>query len=256
MSRKPKKKQEGVKNEWMTSYADMVTVLFALFVMLYALSEVDELLWQEFALAAAIGAGSIEPFDFAGDGVNELLGNGVMDLPLFDFAIFEFIPGQHGHGQGGQHQMEIVADALQTYFGVSGFGDHIYVEFDGEGQLLISTHGDMYFDTGQAWIRQETFPVLNVIASAINNLTGVRVSVEGHTDNVPIATARFPDNLELSVARAASISRFLIEQGVDPVIIRATGFGEYHPVMTNATPEGRQANRRVEIRIYEANNSN
>jgi len=256
MAKKQKKKDEGVKSDWMTSYADMVTVLFALFVMLYALSEVDEALWQEFALAAAIGSGSIEPFDFAGDGVNELLGNGLMDLPAFDLAVFEFTPGQQGQGEAGQHQMEIVADILQTYFGEAGLGDAIEIDFDGEGQLLISTHGDMYFDSGQAWIRPETFEILDVIASAINNLEGVRVSVEGHTDNVPIGTARFPDNLELSVARAASISRYFIDHmGVDPTIIRATGFGEHHPVDDNATIEGRQANRRVEIRIYEVNNN-
>ena len=256
MAKKQKKKDEGVKSEWMTSYADMVTVLFALFVMLYALSEVDEALWQEFALAAAIGSGSIEPFDFAGDGVNELLGNGVMDLPLFDLAIFEFVPGQHGQGEAAQHEMEIFQEILQTYFGEAGLGDSIQIEFDGEGQLLITTHGDMYFDSGQAWIRPETFEILDVIASAINNLTGVRVSVEGHTDNVPIGTARFPDNLELSVARAASISRYFIDvMGVDPAIIRATGFGEHHPVADNATDYGRQRNRRVEIRIYEINNN-
>ena len=257
MAKKQKKKGEGIKSEWLLSYADMVTVLFALFVMLYALSEVDEALWQEFALAAAIGQGSIEPFDFAGEGVNELLGNGVIDLPMFDLAVFEFVPGQQGEGQAGQHQMEIVADILQTYFGEAGLGDHIQADFDGEGQILITTHGDMYFDSGQAWIRPETFPILDVIASAINNLSNIRVSVEGHTDNVPIGTARFPDNLELSVARAASISRYFINyQGVDPAIIRATGFGEHHPVADNATDEGRQANRRVEIRIYETNNNN
>ena len=256
MAKKQKKKDEGVKSDWMTSYADMVTVLFALFVMLYALSEVDEALWQEFALAAAIGSGAIEPFDFAGDGVNELLGNGVMDLPAFDLDVFVFTPGQQGQGEAGQHQMEIVADILQTYFGDAGLGDAIEIDFDGEGQLLISTHGDMYFDSGQAWIRPETFAILDVIASAINNLEGVRVSVEGHTDDVPIGTARFPDNLELSVARAASISRYFIDHmDVDPTIIRATGFGEHHPVADNATIEGRQANRRVEIRIYEVNNN-
>ena len=256
MAKKQKKKDEGAKSDWMTSYADMVTVLFALFVMLYAMSDVDEALWEEFARAAAFGSGSMEPFDFAGDGVNELLGNGVMDLPMFDLAMFEFTPGQQGQGQTGQHQMEVFQEILQTYFGQAGLGDAIDVQFDGEGQLLISTHGDVYFDSGQAWIRPELFPVLGVIASAINNLEGVMVSVEGHTDNVPIETARFPDNLELSVARAASISRYFINhQGVDPSIIRATGFGEHHPIESNATSEGRQANRRVEIRIYEINNN-
>ena len=254
---KKRKKSEPAGSVWLMSYADMVTVLFALFVMLYALSEIDEALWQEFALAAAIGTGAIEPFDFQGEGVNDLLGNGIMDLPLFDLAIFEFVPGQQGQAEADRHEMEIVQEVLQTYFGQAGLGDAIQIDFDGEGQLLITTHGDMYFDSGQAWIRPETFEILDAIASAINMLSGIRVSVEGHTDNVPIGTARFPDNLELSVARAASISRYFIDvMGVDPAIIRATGFGEHHPVGDNATEEGRQANRRVEIRIYEVSNNN
>ena len=251
MARK-KKKAEAVQSTWLASYADMVTVLFALFVMLYAMSDIDEERWQEFAMAAAIGAPPTPTiFDFAGDGINDLLGNGIIDLPHFDMATFEFTPRDPGQQAT---QMEVMADILQTYFGEAGLADMIVVEFDQEaGMILIATHGDVYFDSGQAVIRPETFPILDVIGSAIGGLTNVSVSVEGHTDNMPIGTARFPDNWELASARANSILRYFVYTlgVIAPDRIQAVGHGEYRPIDTNLTPEGRQNNRRVEVRIFE-----
>jgi len=257
---KKQKKQEAAADgpgPWMTSYADMVTVLFALFVMLYAMSDVDEDRFAEFAQAAAISQPtSASIFDFAGDAVNDLVGNGIFDLPFFDMAIFEFMPtgdGQHDDTS----QMELVADILQTYFGEQGLADTIVVEYDHElGMILIAAHGDMYFDTGRDIIRPETIPVLDAIGSAISGLGAVSVSVEGHTDNVPIQSQIFPDNWALSSARANNILRYFVYNlgVIEPNRIQAVGHGEYRPVASNATPEGRQANRRVDIFIFEAGN--
>jgi chemotaxis protein MotB len=241
----------------MTSYADMVTVLFALFVMLYAMSDIDEDRFQEFAQAAAIGTPTAPGiFDFAGEGINDLVGNGILQLPEFDMSIFEFIPTTEGHAQDA-NQMEVMADILQTYFGDAGLSETVIVEFDpDQGMILIATHGDVYFDSGRDTIRQETFPILEVIGSAIGGLSGVNVSVEGHTDDVPIGTAQFPDNWALSTARATNILRHFVYQlqVIEPDRIQAVGHGEYRPLQSNATAEGRQANRRVEIFIFEGNN--
>lgn len=259
---KKKKKQDAPSGPgaWMTSYADMVTVLFALFVMLYAMSDIDEQRWEAFARAAAFGTPTGPSiFDFAGEGINDLVGNGILDLPFFDLAIFEFSPNEAG--QGGQEQisqMEVVADILQTYFGDAGLVEVIGVEYDEEtGAILIVTHGDVYFDSGRAAIRPQTFPILDVIGSAIANLNAamegrIMVQVEGHTDNVPIHTAQFEDNWALSTARATAILRYFVYilEVIEPENIQAVGHGEYRPIATNETNEGRQANRRVEIRIF------
>jgi len=237
---------------WLASYADLFTAMFAFFVLLFAMSSVDEAFWEEFAQAASWrGEGQVAILDFAGLGINNHLGNGIMDLPFFDLAIFDFTPGQ---GQQGQHQMEIIADILQTYFGEAGLAEAVIVEFGEDGTLLIATHGDVYFDTGQATIRPETFPILDVIGSAIGTLGNVVVSVEGHTDNVPINTAQFPDNWTLSAARATNILRYFVYTlgVIEPGNIQAVGHGEYRPIADNLTAEGRQSNRRVEIRIFEA----
>ena len=259
MAKRKKKGQEGGGSSWLTSYADLVTVLFALFVMLYAMSDVDEERWAEFARAAARGTPSATAiFDFAGEGINELVGNGILDLPFFDLAVFEFTPP--GETQVQVNEMEIMADILQTYFGEAMLEGAIAegaidVLYDADaGMVLITTHGDMYFDSGQATIRPEIFPILDIIGSAIGSLPGAQVSVEGHTDNVPIRTAQFQDNWALSTARATNILRYFVYTlgVIEPDRIQAVGHGEYRPIADNTTAEGMQRNRRVEIRIFGA----
>jgi chemotaxis protein MotB len=261
MARRRRGKDEAVGSSWMTSYTDLVTVLFALFVMLYALSEVDEELWYRFVRAAAhvFGAGQPYPFDFGSPGINDLMGSGMVGLPELPMPVFE-PPAYLQNFEGADNQMEIAAEILQTYFGQYGVGDQIVVggvrDDEGEltGELIITTHGDMYFDSGSADIRPETFPILEVIGSAITFLQDtmeIEIMVVGHTDTDPIATFRFPDNWELSVARATSITRHLVYTlgVIEPDRIGSQGFGEYRPVATNETEEGKQQNRRVEIII-------
>ena len=260
MTKKKKEQAKGGGQPWLTSYADLVTVLFALFVMLYAMSDVDEARWAEFARAAARGTPTAAAiFDFAGEGINDLVGSGILDLPFFDLAIFEFSPtGGDGPDVQQADQMEVVADILQTYFGEAGLADTIVVDFDDVGRvILIATHGDVYFDSGQATIRPATFQILDIIGSAIATMAqaspAAHVSIEGHTDNVPIRTAQFQDNWALSTARASNILRYFVyDLGViEPERIQAVGHGEYRPIATNLTQEGQQANRRVVIRIFE-----
>jgi chemotaxis protein MotB len=89
--------------------------------------------------------------------------------------------------------------------------------------------------------------VLAHVAEQIRELGGHRVRIEGHTDSVPISTARFSSNWELSASRAAGVARFFVEQGLDPERLTAAGLGEFHPIAPNDSREGRARNRRIEI---------
>jgi len=250
MAKKQKKKEEEIKAGWMASYADLVTVLFALFVMLYALSEVDEELWQQFALAAAFNP-TISPFDFGAQGINDLTGNGISLLPHFELASFDRPPAGGGNGDGNDDMREAVAQ-LQTYFGeIAGLDGAVEVEFE-DGMIRMALTGDMYFHSGRADIRPEIVPVIEAIGVAIGGLgSDMLVAVEGHTDNVPMRSAQFPrDNWELSSARALSVMRHLLGMGViEPQNISSVGHSEYRPIADNSTSEGRAQNRRVEIFI-------
>ena len=106
------------------------------------------------------------------------------------------------------------------------------------------------FDTGEARLKSPAIPILRDIAKLLSELSDNFISVEGHTDNVPIHTEQFPSNLELSTARAISVARFLIDEGkIGAENVSVVGYSENVPVVPNDTPENRMKNRRVEINV-------
>jgi chemotaxis protein MotB len=117
--------------------------------------------------------------------------------------------------------------------------------------LVITVVGDVLFDSGKAKIRSKAYDILNKISTVLNeNVPGLNVGIEGHTDNQPIRFSGWKSNWELSTARALSVLHYLVdEKGVSPERVSAIGYGEYRAVASNDTVEGRQANRRVEIVI-------
>jgi len=120
-----------------------------------------------------------------------------------------------------------------------------------EKGLVITVVGDVLFDSGKAKIRPQSYPILNKVATVLNeNVPELKVGIEGHTDNQPIRHSGWKTNWELSTARALSVLHYLVDnKGVYPERISAIGYGEFRPVASNNTKDGRQLNRRVEIVI-------
>lgn len=110
--------------------------------------------------------------------------------------------------------------------------------------LEVEINTNFLFSSGSATVAPEAVPVIRKLAGLLNNV-GVRLQVEGHTDSVPISTAQFPSNWELSAGRAASVVHLLARYGINPATMAAVGYGEYRPVATNDSSEGRRKNRRV-----------
>ena len=110
--------------------------------------------------------------------------------------------------------------------------------------VTIEINDSILFSPGQALLQPPLIKAMSAIAEVLAP-TEFPITIEGHTDNVPISTVLFPSNWELSTARAASIVRLLAMDGVDPSRLAAVGYGEFQPVADNATPEGRARNRRV-----------
>lgn len=117
--------------------------------------------------------------------------------------------------------------------------------------LVVTFVAEVLFDSGKDVLKEDALEKLGKVANVLNTtVRDLDVGIEGHTDNVPIRYSGWKSNWELSCGRALSVVHFLVdEQDVDPVRLRAVGYGEYHPVDSNDTPEGRQRNRRVEIVI-------
>ena len=127
-----------------------------------------------------------------------------------------------------------------------GLGKKMEVSVTREGVKVAFT-GDIFFRTGKATLEPGIYNVLNELGKVISD-TKHPVRIEGHTDNIPIHTKRYPSNWDLSVARAVNVLRYLVKKGyVKPGMISAVGYGPYRPVVPNDTPEGRTRNRRIDV---------
>ncbi|RJO64732.1 MAG: hypothetical protein C4540_03430 [Candidatus Omnitrophota bacterium] len=129
-------------------------------------------------------------------------------------------------------------------------GKQVRLEMAEKG-LVITFLADVLFDSGKAKIRTQVFPTLDKVAEVLKeNVPNLKVGIEGHTDNQPIKRSGWKSNWQLSTERALSVLYYLTEQkGIAPGRLSAIGYGEFHPIASNDTREGRQLNRRVEVVI-------
>ncbi len=231
-----RKKTEDTKVEtagmmrWLLTYADMITLMLALFIILFAMSSINRVKFQEFA------------HDVSGGFDNE-------------WAVNQPPNG----GQNGTEpfysnsNIPAIQRDLQRYVVRNHLQDRMQVEMSKRGLVITLLSDNSYYDSGSAQLRPETKKILDEVDAFLRKNDNL-IRVEGNTDNVPIATADYPSNWELSTARAVNVVRYLVEQDhVDPERISAAGYGQYHPRTDNSTPEKRQQNRRVDIVLLNAN---
>lgn len=208
---------------WMVTYGDIMTLLLTFFVLLMSYSTIKEEAFRR-ALASFQEALGILP--------NERSLIRFEQIPAV--KMMPPIPAQ-----------EIIKRLRNSVYS-AGLKGKVSVEEEREG-VRITIQSPILFDSGKADLRPEALPVLDELIKILGESPN-EVVVEGHTDNVPINTAEFPSNWELSTARAISVAKHLFQKGnLGAERFTVAGYGEYHPVATNATPEGRQKNRRVGI---------
>jgi chemotaxis protein MotB len=227
------------RDRWLVSYADYVTLLLAFFVTIYAISQLDnsKLIQAQYSIQRALnapvflGGFPLEP------GVGDHAPAGIQgDLPA---ASLRAVP---------QTQLEEVAQIVQESLRNEANSQDIRLMITGRG-LVIHLPEFLFFNTGEAQIRPEAEPLLDRLAGILRKIPN-QVAVEGHTDNRPINTPQFPSNWELSVHRATSFLRYLVERDhLDPARFAAAGYGEFAPLASNDDEAGRRLNRRVDIVI-------
>jgi chemotaxis protein MotB len=142
---------------------------------------------------------------------------------------------------------------LNHYIEVHGLQNQVQTVISRRGLVVRVLTDRVLFDSGQANLKPVGLPLLGEIANLLNVDRRHPIVVEGHTDNVPISSAQFPTNWELSTARATTVVRFLISRGVTRNRLAASGYADLHPVASNATDAGRALNRRVEIVLQRIN---
>jgi chemotaxis protein MotB len=241
MSRR--KKHEHVNHErWLVSYADFITLLFAFFVVLFASSQANKSKQTELSAAMQSAFTPLGVFESHAKtpplnnnhGAPATVTPAAMPLPLSSVRT-------ETAEETEKHLNKLLAQQVAAGHIPPG---SVTMRITAEG-LVISLHEFGFFPSGSAEVRAASIPLLSSLAVT---LPAGPLRIEGHTDNIPIHTAQFATNWELSTARATAIARLLLERGpIDPANLSAAGYAEFHPVASNATAEGRSRNRRVDI---------
>ena len=229
---------------WMATYGDMVTLLLVFFVLLFSFSTIDGQKWRSLVIALSGNIGVLEQGSSLDD---QMSVPSNLDLEGED----DPIPAPETDPSLEDDPFEALYQRIKTFVKENRLEGQLAL-LKGEYEIVIRFRDHALFDSGQADIREDALEVLIGIAQILvahdQDIAAVRV--EGHTDNVPINTPQFPSNWELSTGRAVGVLRlFAEEKGFEPRKLSAVGYGEYHPIAENDTPENRSRNRRVDILI-------
>jgi chemotaxis protein MotB len=253
MARKKKRQEEEHENleRWLVSYADFITLLFAFFVTMYSISRVDEKKMGSVVESLQRALGSTAAWQ---EGKKQDTGVFQTSDKALEVAV---VPVNSEKGQGKDDFEKLAAEIKKNIKegqkNNGGEGDLNQLKFilDKRG-LVLRFSERFFFDSGEASVRPEVIPMLNSIAQTLEKIPN-HIRIEGHTDSVPINTPRFPSNWELSTARATSIVHFVLTHyRFEPTRLSAAGYGEFRPISSNKTHDGRSQNRRVDIVILSA----
>ncbi len=241
--RRMKRQARSNHERWLVSYADFITLLFAFFTTMYAISTVDSRKLGEVvdSMQAAFANGDVPTPARRGGGPG---GGGANRAPGPEAASFrpQIVPPASMQAVLARLESRL-SEGLARQVAEGG----VEIRTDPRG-LIVSLREAGAFATGSAELSLTARAVLALVGASLAEVAnGVRV--EGHTDDVPIHTARYRSNWELSTTRATNVVAFLMERGVSPARMSAAGYGEFHPRAANDSDLSRALNRRVDIVI-------
>lgn len=281
----------GTPAPWMSTFSDMMTLLMCFFVLLFSMSTVDAQKFEEVAQsfqqtfsifkggAKAIGDGilisnGVSQLNMLDEYINSTgkMAESNTDSQAFD----ENAVGQEDikaeelaqKVNASKEEIEELQDAIEKLeetkmqlseelaekieegLQESFLSEQVDVEFN-SNYVVLSLNGAFLFDSGQAALKPEAYPILDKIGVLLIKYADSTIEIEGHTDSVPLNGGRYENNDVLSSYRALAVFNYLKDNAaIDPGVMKHSGRGEYLPVADNSTPEGRAMNRRVEIKIY------
>jgi chemotaxis protein MotB len=238
MAKHAEEHEEKHDERWLVSYADFITLLMVLFVILYSMGQISVEKYRRLAesMRSAFTLGG--PAQVVDSQINQAGGDSEdgSSKPIV-------IPGI----PEGPTQSEEVAGQLTSMLSSQNLGDAVSVQTNIEG-VLISLSERLIFGEGQADLPAESLPVLDTIVEMLRPIDN-RVRLVGHTSNVPSSNPAYPTNWELSLARGLSVARYMMNAGIPPERFIVSGQGEYAPLFPNDTEQHKGLNARVEIII-------
>ncbi len=241
---------------WLLTYADMITLLLALFIVLWSISSVNISKFDQLkaSLHEALNGKVIS-------GSSALLNGGAAVLspqgtqiptpnPSATLDISQSIATKIVAALAQQETQSLarVQQQVRHYAKQNGLSGKLQTSIDQQGLEIRVLTDDLLFDPGEATLKSKAIPILYHVARALtaNRLTNP-IRVEGNTDNVPISTPQFKSNWELSTARATAVLEFMLTAGIKPTRLSVAGYADTRPLASNATAAGRALNRRVEL---------
>ncbi|HCX64236.1 MAG TPA: chemotaxis protein MotB [Eubacteriaceae bacterium] len=241
MSRRNKKDQNnggGGSPAWMTTFSDMMTLLLTFFILLYSISTVDAKKFEEISYSLqAVLMGEGQPQIIESDSPTP-------DVPVEDESIIDSIIEESNI----KESTLVMYNQVREYVEEQGLEADVTVSANRQG-VFVDIKEAILFESGEAELKDTGTEILDELEGLFLQFDN-QVVVEGHTDNVPINTAQYPTNWELSADRAVTVVRYLTEEKSIPAQrLSAVGYGEFHPIVSNDTPENRAKNRRVNLLI-------
>jgi chemotaxis protein MotB len=246
---KPEEQPPAGAPAWMATYGDMVTLLLCFFVLLFAMSDVNPDKIK--AVAAALSFAPVVTQFGGDDGISELIGNGIMEMPIIE----NNDDVQNDKKEKAEKEIKSMEEAFKSYFDDNNLQNAIEVKVTEEGLLKLTFKDNILFDQGKANIRSDSKGILDILVSELINYPDNEISIIGHSDSDAINTVQFPTNMHLSTFRAISVWQYFVDNGVPAPSISSTGKGEFSPIAPNDTRENKAKNRRVEIFISSKYNS-
>ena len=236
--RKKHKEEEHMDESWLIPYADILTLLLALFIVLFAASTVDQQKLEKMS----------QVFDQIFDG-----GTGFMDNPSpLDVPVVSNQTNESEESSAyieDQKALAGIQDSVDEYIAVNALEKQFATKLTNEG-LLVTIRDNILFEMGQAEVKPEYRQIAEDISELLIFDPPRNVVITGHTDDIPISSSEFSSNWELSVMRSVNFLKILVGNNtIDPLYFSAKGYGEFRPVASNDTAEGRAQNRRVEVLI-------
>ena len=268
---------------WQSTFSDLMNLLLCFFVLLFSMSTIEQDKLEQ--VAASInnafsimsnGGSTVSDGKLVSAGINQLpdvadyfgdslsrAANDNGDNPKGADSASGDAAKKNDNSEDAEKEVEQkaleesekmaeqVTESAKRY----GIQDRVQVDFNGQ-YVRLTLNGAFLFDTGQGEVKKAARPIIRKVAHILNSYKDSLIEVEGYTDNVPIHSSKYEDNNVLSMYRALNVANDIRKYSkLDPSKIYSSGRGEYNPVASNKTPEGRARNRRVEIKIYNSYNS-
>ena len=244
MARRRKEAEEHENHErWLVSYADFITLLFAFFVVMYSLSSINEGKYRVLSDSIVQSFRSIS-VNSAGQQIVVQPVNMPQRPPVQKPQVD---PAKQLAREAAVKRMRNMADEIRDVLQPLADGGQVSVT-EGAHGIKVEINAEVLFSPGEAALGGGAINALEAVARVLS-VADFPIVIEGHTDNVPINTPRFPSNWELSAVRASSVVRLFVDAGVEPARLTAAGYGDQRPVAENFSSEGRSRNRRVTLLI-------